>query len=103
MLPFLAQGAGMAIEDAAVLAARLAGNPDNPSAAMRLYENDRRARTAKVQRAARSNGKIYQYSGPDASARDFVMRTLGGSRIRKRYDWIYNYRVDLADVASKDG
>ena len=52
MLPFLAQGAAMAIEDGAVLAARLAATPDDPAAAMRRYEQDRRARVAKVQRAA---------------------------------------------------
>ncbi len=97
MLPFLAQGAAMAIEDAFVLANRLSENPDNLPQAMRVYENDRRARTAKVQRAARSNGKIYQYSGLDGAARDFVMATLGGTRIRNRYDWIYNWRVDAAE------
>ena len=97
MLPFLAQGAAMAIEDAFVLANRLSENPDNLPQAMQVYENDRRARTAKVQRAARSNGKVYQYSWPDSAARDFVMKTLGGSRIRSRYDWVYNWRVDAAE------
>jgi salicylate hydroxylase len=94
MLPFLAQGAAMAIEDAHVLANRLSENPENLPQAMRIYEADRRSRTAKIQRTARSNGKIYQYSGPDAAARNLVMRTLGGTRIRNRYDWVYNWRVE---------
>ena len=94
MLPFLAQGAAMAIEDAHVLANRLSENPENLPQAMRVYEADRRPRTAKIQRAARSNGKIYQYSGPDAAARNRVMRMLGGTRIRNRYDWVYNWRVE---------
>jgi salicylate hydroxylase len=101
MLPFLAQGAAMAIEDGAVLATRLAAAPDDPAAAMRRYEQDRRARVAKVQRAARSNGKVYQYSGPDAKVRNFVMRTLGGARIRNRYDWIYSWKTDFGAPASK--
>ena len=94
MLPFLAQGAAMAIEDAHVLANRLSENPENLPQAMRVYEADRRPRTAKIQRAARSNGKIYQYSGPDAAARNLVMQMLGGTRIRNRYDWVYNWRVE---------
>jgi salicylate hydroxylase len=101
MLPFLAQGAAMAIEDAAVLAKRLSENPDNLPQAMQVYESDRRSRTSKVQRAARSNGKIYQYSGPDAAARDFMMRLMGGTRIRNRYDWVYNWRVDSSEPASR--
>ena len=56
MLPYLAQGAAMAIEDAAVLAQRLADTPDDPAGAMRRYERQRRARTARAQRAARRNG-----------------------------------------------
>jgi salicylate hydroxylase len=54
-----------------------------------------------VQRAARSNGKIYQYSGPDAAARDFVMRLMGGARIRNRYDWVYNWRVDEQETTAR--
>ncbi len=94
MLPFLAQGAAMAIEDAAVLALRLAASPDDPAVAMRKYEADRRDRTAKVQRAARKTGQIYHYRGADAAVRDFVMRKLGGARLRNRYDWMYSWRAD---------
>jgi len=92
MLPFLAQGAGMAIEDAAVLADRLKEHADNPEAGLRAYETARRARTARVQRTARQQGKIYGHSGPEAAARNFVMRLLGGERLLKRYDWVYNWR-----------
>lgn len=99
MLPFLAQGAAMAIEDAAVLAARLGGNPDDPAAGLRAYEADRRARTARVQKAARKTGSVYQYGGPDATARDIVMRMLGGARLRNRYDWIYSWRVNGRNMA----
>jgi salicylate hydroxylase len=100
-LPFLAQGAALAIEDAAVLARRLGANPDNPATALRLYEADRRVRAAKVQKAARKNGNVYQYSGPDATVRDIVMRMMGGARLRNRYDWIYSWRPDTTDPAPK--
>jgi salicylate hydroxylase len=91
----------MAIEDAAVLARRLAATPDDLSGAMKLYELDRRSRTTKVQRAARKNGRVYQYRGPDAAVRNFVMRRIGGAMIRKRLDWIYNWRDDASALAEQ--
>lgn len=91
MLPFLAQGAGMAIEDAAVLAACLAKSPDHPAEALRAYESARRARTERAQQASRRQGRIYGLTGPEAVARNLVMRVMGGQRLRSRYDWIYNW------------
>jgi len=90
-LPFLAQGAAMAIEDAAVLADSLARGPD-PATAMRGYERARRARTARVQRAARSNGHIYHLDGPQAWARNMVLRWSSTDRMLGRYEWLYNWR-----------
>jgi salicylate hydroxylase len=94
MLPFLAQGAAMAIEDAAVLANRLAQSPDDPAGALRGYEIVRRARTARVQRGARRNRRIYHLGGPEAFARDTVMRLKGGGSLLARYDWLYDWRPD---------
>jgi salicylate hydroxylase len=91
MLPFLAQGAAMAIEDAAVLAAHLAQTPDDPARAMEHYERVRRPRTAKVQHAARSNAKVY-HLGMGAIARDLVLRMTGGNRLLKSYDWLYDWK-----------
>jgi salicylate hydroxylase len=91
MLPFLAQGAAMAIEDAAVLAREVALSPRD-SAALRRYERARRQRTASVQRAARRNDLHYHLRGPAALARDAVLRALGGDRLLAQYDWIYRWR-----------
>lgn len=91
MLPFLAQGAAMAIEDAAVLADRLARAPDDPAHAMRRYERARRRRTARVQRAARSNGRTYHLAGAEALARNLFLRMAGGLVLR-RYNWLYAWR-----------
>jgi salicylate hydroxylase len=96
MLPFAAQGAGMAIEDAAVLAKCLAGGGDNVAAiplALKRYAGLRRRRVARVQRMARLNGKIYHLSGAAALARDLVIRTLGSQRMMGRQDWIYAWRA----------
>ena len=73
MLPYLAQGAAMAIEDAAVLAQRLADTPDDPAGAMRRYERQRQRRTARTQRAARRNGTIYHMGGPAAFLRTLAL------------------------------
>ncbi len=93
MLPFMAQGAAMAIEDAAVLGHALATVSGGTAAAMRSYENQRRERTARVQRAARSNGVVYHLGGPAALMRDFAMTImLGSDFLLNRYDWIYDWR-----------
>jgi salicylate hydroxylase len=95
MLPFLAQGAAMAIEDAAVLARELAcppGRLENHEAALRRYEAARRPRTARVQRAARRNDVHYHFRGPAAFARDAALRLLGGPRLLAQYDWIYRWQ-----------
>ncbi len=91
MLPYLAQGAAMAIEDAAVLAQRLADMRSDPAAAMRRYERQRRARTARAQRAARRNGIVYQLGGPGAFLRTLALSAIGGERLLARYDWLYGW------------
>jgi salicylate hydroxylase len=92
MLPFLAQGASMAIEDAAVLGRELARWPNDRDAALRSYETARRPRTARVQRASRRADFHFHLRGPAAFARDAVLRALGGQRLLARYDWIYRWQ-----------
>ncbi|MGB7257894.1 MAG: FAD-dependent oxidoreductase [Pseudolabrys sp.] len=92
MLPFLAQGAGMAIEDAAVLANALAKNLDDPPTGLRAYERARRARTAQAQNASRKQGRVYGLTGPEALIRNLAMRAMGGEKLLARYDWLYNWQ-----------
>jgi salicylate hydroxylase len=92
MLPFLAQGAAMAIEDAYVLAEHLAVRSDDPPAALRAYERARRKRTARVQRTARWNDRLYHLKGPLAWLRNLALRLMGGQNLRRRYDWVYDWR-----------
>jgi salicylate hydroxylase len=91
MLPFLAQGAGMAIEDAAVLADCLGKYIDDPADALRAYEGARRHRTARAQQASRKQSRIYSLTGPEALLRNMVMRFTGGEKLRSRYDWLYTW------------
>ena len=92
MLPFLAQGAAMAIEDAAVLAEALGKNLQDPADALRTYEGARWHRTMRAQQAARRQARIYGLSGPEAFVRNLAMRAMGGERLRARYDWLYSWR-----------
>jgi salicylate hydroxylase len=94
MVPFLAQGAGMAIEDAAVLAQCLENSGEDAAPALRRYEGLRRGRTRRVQRAALNTGRIYHRDGASAFMRDTAMKMLGGERLRARYDWLYDWRCD---------
>jgi salicylate hydroxylase len=93
MLPFLAQGAATAIEDAAVLADALARAPEQPRAALRAYEAARRRRTARVQRSARRNDLLYHLAWPAGTIRDAALRALGGARLLAQYDWIYGWHL----------
>ena len=93
MLPFAAQGAGMAIEDAAVIAKCLESSPANPTAAFAEYARLRAPRVTRTQRTARKNGRTYHLGGPVGFARDQVIRVLGGSRLLSQQDWIYDWRM----------
>jgi salicylate hydroxylase len=97
MLPFAAQGAGMAIEDAAVLARclgeRVAESGAGIPAALKSYAQLRRSRVARVQRAARQSGRIYHLPGPAAYARDLAIKAMGARRMLARQDWIYDWRA----------
>jgi salicylate hydroxylase len=95
MLPFAAQGAGMAIEDAAVLAQCLAEateSADGATAALARYTHLRRERVARVQWLAQQNGRIYHLKGVAALARDLGNTALGARRMLARQDCIYNWR-----------
>jgi salicylate hydroxylase len=97
MLPFAAQGAGMAIEDAAVLAdvlSEAAGQaPANIAAALKRYARLRRPRVTRVQRTAREAGRIYHLTGPLALARDLAIKAMGPQRMLARQRWIYDWQA----------
>lgn len=92
MLPYLAQGAAMAIEDAAVLALCLERMPDDPIAALRTYEDKRRARTARTQAAARRNGIGYHMGGAEAFLRTLALLAMRGRGLIRSYKWLYGWK-----------
>ena len=90
MTPFAAQGACMAIEDAAVLARCLGEKPDEPQAGLKRYEALRQPRVAKVVARGKFNRFAYHVSGPVAVARNLVF-TLRGQALMRQLDWLYGF------------
>jgi 2-polyprenyl-6-methoxyphenol hydroxylase-like FAD-dependent oxidoreductase len=89
VLPYLAQGAGLAIEDAAALAACLAAEPSDPVSAFRRYERVRKPRAARVQRTARRFGLLYHLGVPLAQARNLILARRSEATALRRFDWLY--------------
>ncbi len=92
-LPFAAQGGGMAIEDAEVLAHTLRGAPNVP-AAFRAYETLRKPRTRAIVEEAVKNGRIYHMPDGLAFFRDQVLKLGVGARLTDRMGWIYGWRAE---------
>lgn len=92
VLPFLAQGAALAIEDAAVLANELATSADDPAAALTRYASRRISRTARVQKASQANAGAYHAAGLKAKIRDFIIKRTGPEGLANRYDWVYGWK-----------
>ncbi len=88
VLPFLAQGAALAIEDAAALVRALDGGSDI-SASLAAFEAERLPRVRAVQRQARLNGWAYHRGGLLALGRALVFRTLGDKGLTDHYGWLY--------------
>ena len=91
-LPFLAQGANMALEDAAVMARCLAAY-DTPAQAFARFEAVRWQRTADIVNRSRDNALRFhnpQLSDP-AKAVDYVSSEWEPEKVRRRYDWLFEY------------
>lgn len=92
MLPFLAQGGVMGLEDALVLARALSTHAAVPDA-LDAYDRARRPRAARVVGAAERQGRIFHLSGTAAAARDATLRIVPPTLLMRRYDWLYGARM----------
>jgi salicylate hydroxylase len=98
MLPFQAQGAAMAIEDAYVLAKYLA-RESNIETAFIQYQQARIKRTTKVQQVSRNNADVFHASGAKAAMRNFafsLVSAINPNLLTKKSAWIYDYDVKTA-------
>jgi salicylate hydroxylase len=90
MLPTMAQGAVMAIEDGWVLA-DLVSNADDPATALQNYYDARIARVTRVQETSRANARIYHL--PMGGIPVGVVARLAPNIIHGRQDWLYGASV----------
>ena len=91
VLPFLAQGGALALEDALTLAAEVARTQADIPAALAAYAAARKRRTGRVASASRRNGQIYHMAGAVALARNLVLRATPAPRLIAQYDWLYGW------------
>jgi salicylate hydroxylase len=96
MRPYLAQGAGMAIEDAAELQRALAMHDMDVPLRLRRYALNRWQRNARVQARSTRNGRIFHAMGPVRWARDLSLRLLG----ERLLDVPWLYRGDGSSASS---
>jgi salicylate hydroxylase len=87
MRPYLAQGAGMAIEDAYVLNQELRLAQHDVPGALQRYAQARWQRNARVQSRAIRNGSIYHLQGPARMGRDIAIRLMGERLLN--VPWLY--------------
>ena len=99
MVPFQAQGAAMAIEDAAVMAPLLA-SAEQPESALARYASLRQPRVARVARVSRMNGTIFHLPRPLSAGRDLVIKMAGPRGQLQRLGWLYGYDAEIAGASS---
>jgi salicylate hydroxylase len=102
MLPFMAQGAAQAIEDAMTLAVCLREIPDVPRALAR-YQDLRLPRTSFVQSLSAANKiRFHLPDGPEQEKRDMEMAGDGSNRSLQARSWLYGYdaasALQIADL-----
>lgn len=99
MLPFLAQGASMALEDAFVLARELARG-DSLENCLQAYQAERQARCIKTVAAASANARAYHLREPLRAFAHLGLRMSGRlapGMALSRFDWLYGHDVTLED------
>ena len=90
-LPYLAQGAAMALEDACVLSSAIQ-SANELEAAFRNFSGLRFKRTSAIQKKSRQLGGIYHAGGVLRQARNAVLKAAPGRSFTKHMSWIYSWQ-----------
>jgi salicylate hydroxylase len=86
-LPYLAQGAAMALEDAALLGMLI--DSADPEQAFAVFARERMARTARVAKESRAQGALYHQAGAARAARNAALMLMGEGMFLSRLAWLY--------------
>lgn len=101
-LPFLAQGAAMAIEDGCVLARAIEASPDDIPKALLIYQATRIERTTKIVNGSAENTK--RFHNPELAtaegAERYIAREWEQDRVRARYEWLFSYEPENVPLAA---
>ncbi|MEX1180433.1 MAG: FAD-dependent monooxygenase [Cucumibacter sp.] len=97
ILPFAAQGAAMAIEDAAVLAQEFIGR-DTPEEALAAFEARRRPRVEQVRALSRRNGWLFHLPWPMSLIRNQAVAAQMPDAHLTGLDWLYGYDAMAEEV-----
>ncbi|EBA16276.1 salicylate hydroxylase [Roseobacter sp. SK209-2-6] len=103
-LPFMAQGANLALEDAWVLGQCIKASPSDIPAALACYQACRKDRAEKVVDAATSNAWKYHLRPPLNWPAHQILRTAGRlapARMVQQFDWIYRHNVTEQGASGK--
>lgn len=98
-LPFLAQGAGMAIEDGLIVARCLDAYDDVPTALM-AYETARIKRTSRIVLGSAENGRRFHNAALSsvAQAEHYVETEWQEKKVEERYDWLFRYDATSVSI-----
>lgn len=100
MLPFLAQGAVMAIEDGFILSRCLERYRDDVELALARYQSVRKDRTQRTVRGSAENTQRFHNPllADPVEAKEYVDREWSEQRIRERYEWLFTYDVGKVEL-----
>lgn len=99
-LPFLAQGAVMALEDGFILARCLEKWKSDPVTALQHYEQARMERTARVVNGSAANAKRFhnpQLAHAEGAAK-YVDNEWSEAKVSERYDWMFSYNAETVAI-----
>ena len=100
MLQYLAQGAGMSIEDAVCLADRVVAAGGDYAAAFRAYQQARYLRTGRVQIIARVYGEFYHAAGVAKELRNMMLSSRSAEDAMDGMAWLYGEQKELTGGAA---
>jgi len=95
MLQYLAQGAGMSIEDSVCLADRVVAANGDYAAAFRAYQQARYLRTGRVQIMARVYGEFYHAAGVAKELRNMMLSSRSAEDAMAGMAWLYGEQKEL--------